>query len=69
MSSPKLAARRKTNWLSVAALLCVAVLLVCAFLGLMGVMTVGSGAAIFVLAVGFNGVICAALSYHLNSRL
>lgn len=61
--------KRKTNWLSVAALVCVAALLIAAVLGMVGVAQIGTGWGIFVLAVGFNGVICAVLSYHLDKRL
>lgn len=58
----------KTNWFSVAALLCIPVLLLCAFLGLTHVIDIGSGWGIFVLAVGFNGLISAVLSLHYFGR-
>lgn len=60
MAPPK----RKTNWFSVAAVICMAVLLVMAFLGLVGLVSIGTGWGIFVLSVGFNGTIAAALSLH-----
>lgn len=59
---------RQTNWFAVAAVICIPVLLVLSYLGLMGIITIGTGWGIFTLAVGFNGVICAVLSARVDRR-
>lgn len=64
-----MAMKRRTNWFSVAAMLCVLVELVLAFLGLMHIINIGTGWGIFALAVGFNGVIAAVMSLHFKDSV